>query len=85
MVNNDDFECTKGSPTVFKKVSKEGRTVKQNFCGKCGSTLWGETEFGLISVGAGTLDNPDVFTPTKKVYVEGSPHWARIPESLETM
>ena len=85
MVKTEDFSIIKGQPKVFSKTSKQGRTVKQNFCGICGSTLWGETEFGLISVGAGSLDNPEQFSPTKKVFCSDAPHWARIPDNLEEM
>lgn len=85
MVKETDFCVIKGSPSVYKRVSKEGRVVKQNFCGNCGSTLWGETEFGLVSVGAGSLDDPAVFSPTKKVFLSGAPHWARVPSDLQEM
>lgn len=85
MVKIPEFRLLKGSPTVYEKTSKEGRVVKQHFCGKCGSSLWGETEFGLMSVGAGSLDDTSVFNPTKKVFVDDAPHWARIPEELEEM
>ncbi len=85
MVKNEDFAVIQGSPIVYEKLSKEGRVVKQNFCGTCGSTMWGATTFGLVSVSAATLDDPSEFRPTKKVYLKGAPHWARIPEALEEM
>ncbi|GAA5444936.1 hypothetical protein Misp06_03128 [Microbulbifer sp. NBRC 101763] len=85
MVRSSDFLCSLGIPKIYKKVSSEGRTVKQHFCKNCGSNLWGETEFGLISVGAGTLDNPDIFNPSNKVFTSGVPHWARVPENLESL
>ncbi|WP_419905025.1 GFA family protein [Kiloniella sp.] len=85
MVKNSDFQKTSGKPTVHKKISKEGRTVNRNFCGVCGSNLWGETEFGLISVTAGSLDDANLFQPTKKVFTQDTPHWARIPDDLEEM
>ena len=85
MVNISDFQVSAGKPTIHERVSKEGRVVKQCFCDTCGSSLWGETEFGLVSVGAGTLDDPSVFKPTKKVFIADAPHWARIPEELEEM
>ena len=85
MVNESDFQLTKGTPTTHDKLSKEGRTVKRHFCGKCGSNLWGQTEFGLISVAAGTLDDPNLFKPTKKVFVHDAPRWARVPSELEEM
>ncbi len=85
MVNDADFAIIQGSPKGFERISKEGRLITQKFCGTCGTTLWGETSFGLVSVSAATLDDPSVFKPTKKVYLEGAPHWARIPSELEEM
>ena len=85
MVDQADFRVVSGDPKVHRKVSKEGRTVKRNFCAECGSNLWGATEFGLISVAAGTLDNPNLFKPTKKTFVDDAPHWARVPEEVEEM
>ena len=85
MVNEPDFKLTKGSPFTHDKLSTQGRTVKRHFCGTCGSNLWGQTEFGLISVAAGSLDDPSLFKPTKKVFTHDAPSWARIPEWLEDM
>ncbi|MEH6633496.1 MAG: GFA family protein [Halopseudomonas aestusnigri] len=85
MVKNADFRVTSGTPNVHQKISKEGRTVHRNFCGVCGSNLWGETEFGLTSVAAGTLDDPNLFQPSKKVFTSNTPHWARIPDYLDEM
>ena len=60
-------------------------TSTKTFCAECGSNLWGAIEFGLISVAAGTLDNPNLFEPTKKVFVDDAPHWARVPNEVEEM
>ncbi len=84
-MKDSDFRVLEGTPTIHEKTSKEGRVVKQSFCGICGSNLWGQTEFGLVSVAAGTLDDPNAFKPTKSVFVADAPHWARIPEELEEM
>ncbi|MEL6734754.1 MAG: GFA family protein, partial [Pseudomonadota bacterium] len=73
MVKSEDFKLTKGLPSTFEKVSKEGRKVTKCFCGTCGSNLWGVTSFGLTSIAAGTLDNPDAFRPNKKVFVQNAP------------
>lgn len=85
MVPEAHFKHIKGSPTKFEKKSKEGRTVVRNFCGTCGSSLWGETEFGLISLAAGSLDEPSLFKPTHKVFAQDAPEWARVPAHLEDM
>ena len=85
MVKTNDFRLISGEPVVHEKTSKEGRIVKRHFCGKCGSNLWGVTEFGLTSVSAGTLDDSSVFAPTKKVFVHDAPSWARVPSDLEEL
>jgi len=83
MIKQDDFEVTRGVPTCHEKTSRENRKVVRNFCGTCGTNIWGKTSFGLISVAAGTLDDPGLFNPSKSVFTEDAPHWARIPENIE--
>ncbi len=83
MVKEEDFHLKSGTPNIHEKISIEGRKVIRSFCGTCGSNLWGQTEFGLISIAAGTLDDPEVFQPTMKVFTDHAPHWARIPHALK--
>jgi len=83
MVRAADFEHLSGETVVHAKVARSGRSVHRHFCPKCGSNLWGQTELGLISVAAGTLDDPNAFKPTKAVFVADAPDWARIPEGLD--
>lgn len=85
MVKNEDFSLVKGTPKTHDKLSKEGRTVRRHFCGTCGTNLWGQTELGLVSVAAGTLDDPSEFQPTKKAFAHDAPDWARVPGSLEAI
>ena len=85
MVNASDFNVVSGEPKVHVKVSKEGRKVARNFCPECGSNLFGVTEFGLVSVAAGTLDNPELFQPSGKVFTHDAPHWARVPSGLKEL
>ena len=85
MVKNEDFAVIRGTPRIHDKIAKDGRTVIRHFCGTCGSNLWGQTEFGLISVAAGTLDDPGQFNPTSKAFAHDAPKWARIPEGLEEL
>ena len=83
MVRNEAFAVTKGRPAVFDKPSSSGRNVKLNFCGDCGTNLWGETELGLVSIAAGSLDDPKQFAPDKVTFLDQAPHWARIPKNFE--
>ena len=59
--------------------------MRQNFCGRCGTNLWGYTELGLVSVAAGSLDDPEVFRPTRAAFRDEAPGWARIPDNLESI
>lgn len=83
MVQNDDFSIVSGSPTSYVRNSDSGRKVIRKFCAECGTNVWGQTELGLVSVVAGTLDNPELFAPTKAVFTDQAPSWARIPDHLE--
>ena len=83
MVKETEFHQLEGTPQQHQRTSKEGRKVVRSFCRTCGTNLWGVTSFGLISVAAGTLDDPGLFQPKNKAFTEGAPHWARIPEHLE--
>ena len=83
MVKNDNFEIIQGTPATFARSSASGRSVVRHFCSKCGCNVWGQTELGMVSIAAGTLDNPDLFNPTKAVFTSQAPAWARIPDHLE--
>ncbi|MEM7428916.1 MAG: GFA family protein [Pseudomonadota bacterium] len=85
MVRSEDFQLIQGHPARHERTSRKGRTVTRHFCGTCGSNLYGVTSFGLTSVAAGSLDEPDRFQPTKKVFTQDAPVWARLPEELEEM
>lgn len=83
MVKTEDFSLKQGAPSVHEKPSRAGRSVWRHFCGNCGTNLWGHTEFGLTSVSAGTLDEPNRFKPTRKAFAHDAPDWARIPPDLD--
>jgi hypothetical protein len=83
MIPDTAFEQLSGATTTHTRGSRSGRSVVRHFCTTCGSNLWGETELGLVSVAAGTLDDPDVFVPTRAVFLADAPSWARIPEGIE--
>lgn len=82
MVKNEDSSLVNEKPKTHDKIAKDGRTVGRHFCGTCGSNLWVQTEFRLISVAAGTLDEPSQFMPSRKAFAHDVPKWARIPDGL---
>lgn len=85
MVKDDDFRVVSGTAKVHARTSKEGRTVKRHFCPECGSNLFGVTQLGLVSVAAGTLDDPNLFSPSAVAFAEDAPPWARVPEGARRL
>jgi hypothetical protein len=80
MVPEAGFAQISGTAATHTRGSKAGRSVVRHFCPECGTNLWGVTELGLVSVAAGTLDDPEAFEPTRAVFTSEAPSWARIPE-----
>lgn len=66
--------CTGGS----------GRAAVRNFCGECGSLLFGTPEAApdLVTLYVGSLDDPSVFVPTQAIFVAQRPAWARLDAPL---
>ena len=81
--SEDDFQFTKGKPSVFARKDLE-TPVKRFFCDKCG------TGFGSISpsrpgsfiVKVGTLDTPEVFSPDFAIFTCDIKDYHHIPEHL---
>lgn len=83
MIKDEDFKVSEGTPGKFARNSDSGRQVVLHFCSNCGTSLWGQTELGMVSIAAGILDEPNLFNPTKAVFTSQAPNWARIPHNLE--
>jgi hypothetical protein len=83
MVNESDFEQLSGETATHTRSAESGRVVERHFCPTCGSNLWGATQLGLVSVAAGTLDDPNVFQPTRAAFLSHAPAWARVPDGIE--
>lgn len=80
-VQKENFEITKGRPTVCK--TSPG--VERGFCGKCGTSLIYVAEErwrGQVSVLAPTLDDPGIAVPTAHVYVEHQLPWVKLADGL---
>ena len=67
-------------------VSKadSGNLMHRSFCAKCGTpvTTQSEARRHLISIRAGTLDDPEIGKPKITIWTASAPSWACIDESL---
>ena len=87
----DSFELMKGAPRDYEVVADSGATIVRAFCGECGSSLliypkidgvFYKPEDDVVEVSAGTLDDPNAFSPDFAVYVSRAPSWAAFPKDL---
>ena len=73
-----------GALTHYTIRGGSGHTISRGFCSSCGAQVVGDAAMaeGLISVRAGTLDNPDLFTPKANVFASQAAKWAAMDPGL---
>ena len=77
LVPKDAFKVSKGQLKYYDVKGDSGNTVSRGFCSECGSpisTLLAGMPFTAIK--AGSLDDPNQFTPTASIFVGSAPKWA---------
>ncbi|WP_372012291.1 GFA family protein [Pseudoxanthomonas sp. 10H] len=82
-VEKASFACS-GPVRAWRSPGGSGRSAVRNFCGECGSLLFGTPESApdLVTVYAGSLDEPARFEPSAALFVAQRPHWARLAARL---
>jgi len=82
MFTDSTFQLTRGQASSFETSAQSGRKVLRHFCPDCSTMIYGQTEMGLVSVCAGTLDDTSLFKPTMAVFTEDAPAHADVPREL---
>jgi hypothetical protein len=79
-VSTVGFAFTAGTPARFKS----SRCVERTFCGACGTALTYQDNSASESVDitACSLDHPEVFTPTREVWVAHRLPWVPVDATL---
>lgn len=73
-----------GTPKGYTATADSGRQITREFCPDCGSPLFTRAEAcpGKLFIKAGTLDEPQLITPTHQTWVGRAVHWAYLDRSL---
>lgn len=73
-----------GELTGWESVADSGNTVRRSFCARCGTPVLSESSGwpDLVTLRAGTLDDPDAVTPQWNIWTDSAPSWACIDEAL---
>lgn len=84
-IHRDQLEV-RGSPKIYTSHGDTGGRVSRHFCGECGGRLYtsGDLPGPIILVQAGSLDNPNLVTPTMVIYAKDATKWDRFDPELPT-
>lgn len=71
------FALTRGTPRYFDVTADSGSITRRAFCGDCGSALYGKPRGhpDVITIRAGSLDDPRAFRPSGDIYVARAQPW----------
>ncbi|MEW6282775.1 MAG: GFA family protein [Candidatus Eremiobacterota bacterium] len=73
-----------GTPRVYRSRTARGGEAMRSFCPDCGTPLFGEKSSTpqIVSIMAGSLDDPDLFAPQAVSWAESAPCWAYLDPRL---
>ena len=76
-----------GELKYFETLGSSGRAIKRAFCPTCGSQLFGLPEIApeMISIRAGTLDDPSLYQPRAEVFVSQAYAWDTLNQILDIL
>jgi hypothetical protein len=82
-VRRDAFEV-QGPVRQTRSTGGSGRPAVRNFCADCGSLLFGTPEVApeMVTIYAGSLDDPESFQPTDAFFTAQRPSWAKLQGPL---
>lgn len=79
----DALEIT-GTVKYFDVETDSGNTSSRGFCPECGARLFGKSTGmpGLMTVMAGSMDDPDRFTPGMNIFTASARPWVHMDPAL---
>lgn len=85
VVNEADFQLTKGEPKIWTSQSDAGRAKLGAFCPDCGTRVYHKPEWrkGMISIKPGTLDDTRRLKPDMHLWTGSKQPWVVIPDGVE--
>ena len=84
-VRTEDLKIVQGAPKQFQHKTDSGNTMTKEFCGDCGSQLFGYSSrgTGMKHVKVGTIDDASFVQPQIEVYTVRKLPYIRLLDSTE--
>ncbi len=84
VVARKSLEILQGEPATFVNTADSGATRTRHFCPNCGTPLFAENSAfpDGISIKAGTLDDPSIYSVQAQFWTDSAPSWQPIDEKV---
>jgi hypothetical protein len=78
----DQFNLVSGHLTPYERVGESGHSVTYHFCKSCGTTVYGDSSYGIKIVSGSTLEEGHDIKPKMAIYTESAPSWTVLPKDI---
>ena len=80
-----DFCEISGPTAVYEYTADSGNHVTRAVCEKCRAPVYNKNSKmpDVMIIAAGSLDNPELFTPRMRFYAAGAPNWCAPEDGLQ--
>ena len=84
-VNESDVKILKRAPKTFEHPNDAGVTMTKQFCGNCGTHLFGKGSRagGMIHIKVGTIDDASFVRPEMDLFVSKKLPFVRLSDETE--
>jgi len=84
-VGENDIVITQGEPNSHSHTADSGNTLVKEFCGNCGSQLFGHGTGrpGVKNIKVGSIDDANFVEPIANLYLKSALRFTPIDRSLE--
>lgn len=84
VVFKSDLKLIKGEPQAYESETHTGGVAKRQFCGTCGTPVFGSKTSSpeTVAVFAGTLQDDSSFKPQAISWASSAPHWAVLDSKI---
>lgn len=84
LVLKDDLMVLEGQTTVYETETHLGNGAWREFCGRCGTPLFGGKSSSptTVAIYAGTLEEDSAFEPQAISWASAAPSWAHLNPDL---
>ena len=78
----NQFTLLQGNIKEFNRNSDLGDEITFMFCESCGTTICGDSTYGIVTVAGATLGNTNEIEPRMAIFTGSAPKWALLPTDI---